>query len=56
MNPQLSARDIVGVAAAARASLVLISVDRLPALVDLSTEPPVFVEGLQGPWAVGMRL
>jgi acyl-coenzyme A synthetase/AMP-(fatty) acid ligase len=56
VNPQLSACDIVRVAAAARACLVLIPVDRLPALAELSTEPPVFVEGLQAPWAVGLRL
>ncbi|HET9255712.1 MAG TPA: AMP-binding protein [Pseudonocardiaceae bacterium] len=55
LSPQLSAQEVARVAAAARARLVLIPVDRIPALADLSAEP-VLMNDPQGPWAAGFRL
>jgi acyl-CoA synthetase (AMP-forming)/AMP-acid ligase II len=56
VNPQLPAHLIPPVAAEAGARLVVTSVDRIHALADLAVEPPVLVEGPQGPWAVAIRL
>jgi acyl-coenzyme A synthetase/AMP-(fatty) acid ligase len=56
MNPQLNAHDIAKVAAAARAHVVLVSVDRIDALASLDTGAPVMLNGPQGPWAAGFRL
>lgn len=56
VNPQLPVHLIPPIAAEAGARLVLISIDRIRALTDLAAEPPVLVEGPQGPWAVALRL
>jgi acyl-CoA synthetase (AMP-forming)/AMP-acid ligase II len=55
-DPLLPAHGIVAVAADAAARLVLVSADRVPALVDLGAQPPVLIEGPQGPWAAALRL
>jgi acyl-coenzyme A synthetase/AMP-(fatty) acid ligase len=56
VNPQLSCRDIRVVAADAAAHLVLTSVDRLHVLAELDAEPPVLVDGPDGPWIAALRL
>ena len=57
VNPLLPAHGIVAVAAEAGAHLVLASADRVSELADLATEPPVLVDGPQGPpWAAVLRL
>jgi acyl-CoA synthetase (AMP-forming)/AMP-acid ligase II len=55
-NPLLPAHGIVAVAAEAGAHLVLASADRVSELADLAAEPPVLVDGPQGPWAAVLRL
>lgn len=56
VDPLLPAHDIVIVAAAAAARLVLLTADRIDALVDLGSEPPVLVDGPEGAWAAALRL
>jgi acyl-CoA synthetase (AMP-forming)/AMP-acid ligase II len=56
VNPLLLAHDVVAAAAEAGARLVLASADRIPALAELDTEPPVLVDGPQGLWAAALRL
>jgi acyl-CoA synthetase (AMP-forming)/AMP-acid ligase II len=56
VNPLLSVHDVVAVAAAAGARLVVTSPDRIPVLAELDTEPPVLVEGPRGCWAAALRL
>jgi acyl-CoA synthetase (AMP-forming)/AMP-acid ligase II len=55
-NPLLPAHGIVAVAAEAGAHLVLASADRVSELAGLAAEPPVLVDGPQGPWAAVLRL
>jgi acyl-CoA synthetase (AMP-forming)/AMP-acid ligase II len=54
--PLLSALGIVAAAAEAGARLVLASADQIHALADLGAQPPVLIEGPQGPWAAALRL
>jgi long-chain acyl-CoA synthetase len=56
VNPLLPAHDLVAVAAAAGARLVLASADQIHALADLDAEPPLLVDGPQGLWAAALRL
>jgi acyl-CoA synthetase (AMP-forming)/AMP-acid ligase II len=56
VNPLLPARSIVALAAEAGARLVLASADQIHALADLGAQPPVLIEGPQGPWAAALRL
>jgi acyl-CoA synthetase (AMP-forming)/AMP-acid ligase II len=56
VNPLLSALGIVAAAAEAGARLVLASADQIHALADLGAQPPVLIEGPQGPWAAALRL
>jgi acyl-CoA synthetase (AMP-forming)/AMP-acid ligase II len=56
VNPLLSACDIAAVAAEAGVRLVLVSMDRIPALAGLEAKPPVLIDGPQGLWAAALRL
>jgi hypothetical protein len=56
VDPLLPARDIVAVAAEAGAQLVLVSADRVPALAELASNPPVLIDGSHGGWAAALRL
>jgi hypothetical protein len=55
VDPLLSAPDLVAGAAEAGARLVLVPAERIPALADLTTEPPVPIEGTHGCWAAALR-
>jgi len=52
----LPAHDIVAVAAAAAARLVLVSADRIAELAGLQAKPPVLIDGPHGRWAAALRL
>jgi acyl-CoA synthetase (AMP-forming)/AMP-acid ligase II len=56
VNPLLPAHGIVAAAAEAGARLVLASADQIHALADLDAEPPILIQGPQGPWAAALRL
>jgi acyl-CoA synthetase (AMP-forming)/AMP-acid ligase II len=56
VNPELPAHQIAAVVAEADAQVILLIVDRVGTLADLGAEPPVWVEGPQGPWAAALRL
>jgi acyl-CoA synthetase (AMP-forming)/AMP-acid ligase II len=56
VNPLLPAHVVVAVAVDAGARLLLASADRIHALADLDAEPPVLIDGPQGPWAAALRL
>lgn len=55
-NPRLPAHDIAATAANAGARLLLASADQIQTLTDLGTEPPILIDGPQGPWAAALRL
>lgn len=56
VNPRLPAHDIAATAANAGAQLLLASADQIETLTDLGTEPPILIDGPQGPWAAALRL
>jgi len=56
VNPLLFAHDIVAAAAESGARLLLASADQIHTLTDLGAEPPVLIDGPQGPWAAALRL
>lgn len=56
VNPVLSADVIAELAADTGARLVVASAERIRALADLQAEPPVLVDGPEGPWAAALRL
>lgn len=56
VDPALSASDVPALATEVGAQLVLASAERIPALADLAAEPPVLVDGPEGPWAAVLRL
>ncbi len=56
VNPVLSAGVIAELAADTGARLVVASAERIRALADLEAEPPVLVDGPEGPWAAALRL
>jgi acyl-CoA synthetase (AMP-forming)/AMP-acid ligase II len=56
VNPLLAAHDIVAAAANAGARLLLVSAEQIQTLTDLGTEPPILIDGPQGPWAAALRL
>ena len=56
VNPLLPAHGIASAATETSARLVLASVDQIHALADLGAQPPVPIEGPQGPWAAALRL
>ena len=55
-SPLMSASELVAVAAAARARLVLASPDQLPGWIELDTEPARLINGPHGPWIAALRL
>lgn len=56
ISPLLAARDIAAAVAKADARLLLTSAQQIHALTDLGTEPPVLIDGPQGPWAAALRV
>jgi acyl-CoA synthetase (AMP-forming)/AMP-acid ligase II len=56
VSPLLSAPEITVAATRAGAQLLLGSPEQIHTLTDLGTEPPVLVNGVQGPWAAALRL
>lgn len=56
VNPLLAAHEIAAAAITAGARLLLTWPEQLHALTNLGTEPPVLINGAQGPWAVVLRL
>ena len=52
----LPVHDIVAVAAAAAARLVLVSADRIAELAGLQAKPPVLIDGPHGRWTAALRL
>jgi acyl-CoA synthetase (AMP-forming)/AMP-acid ligase II len=56
VNPLLPAHDIMAVATEAGTRLVLTSVDRIPALVDLAVKPPILIKAPHGHWVAALQL
>ncbi|HEY3689439.1 MAG TPA: Scr1 family TA system antitoxin-like transcriptional regulator [Pseudonocardiaceae bacterium] len=56
VDPLLPAHDVPALAAEAGARLVLVSADRIPALVGLEAKPPVLINGPNGGWVATLRL
>jgi acyl-CoA synthetase (AMP-forming)/AMP-acid ligase II len=56
VDPLLPAHDVPALAAEAGARLVLVSADRIPALVGLEAKPPVLISGPNGGWVATLRL
>jgi acyl-CoA synthetase (AMP-forming)/AMP-acid ligase II len=56
VNPLLFAHDILAAAAASGARLLLASADQIHTLTDLGAQPPVLIDGPQGPWAAALPL
>lgn len=56
VNPLLPASEIAAAATTAGARLLLAWPEQIHALTYLGTEPPVPINGAQGPWAVVLRL
>jgi acyl-CoA synthetase (AMP-forming)/AMP-acid ligase II len=56
VNPLLPARDIMTLAAAARAKLILAALDTIEALAELDAKPPLLINGPYGCWAAVLRL
>lgn len=55
-NPLLPTRDIMTLAAAAKARLILATLDTIEALAQLDTKPPLLINGPYGCWAAVLRL
>jgi acyl-CoA synthetase (AMP-forming)/AMP-acid ligase II len=56
INPLLSARDVVAAATTTGARLLLASPQQIRTLTDLSTKPPILIDGAQGPWVALLPL
>lgn len=56
INPLLPARDIMTLATAARARLILANLDTIDALAELDTKPPLLINGPYGCWAAMLLL
>src|SRR5947199_9259522 len=56
VNPLLAAPDITAAATQTGAGLLVASLEQIHTLTDLGTEPPVVIDGAQGPWAAVLRL
>ena len=56
VNPLLSAPDLAAAVTQTHARLVLASPEQLPTLTELNTQPPMVIDGPQGPWAAALRL
>ena len=56
VNPVLVASDIAAAATKAAAQLLIASPQQIHTLTHLGTEPPVLINGTQGPWAAILRL
>lgn len=56
VNPLLPAPEIAAAATTAGARLLLAWPEQIHALTDLSTEPPVLINGTQEPWAAVLRV
>jgi acyl-CoA synthetase (AMP-forming)/AMP-acid ligase II len=56
VNPLFFAHDIVAAAAESGARLLLASADQIHTLTDLGAQPPVLIDGPQGPWVAALRL
>ncbi|MBV9058087.1 MAG: AMP-binding protein [Pseudonocardiales bacterium] len=55
VNPLLAAPEIATAATQAGAGLLLVSAEQIHTLPDLATQPPVLIDGPQGPWAAVLR-
>lgn len=55
-NPLLPTRDIMTLAAAAKARLILATLDTIEALAQLDTKPPLLINGPYGCWAAVLRV
>jgi acyl-coenzyme A synthetase/AMP-(fatty) acid ligase len=56
VNPLLAAPDIIAAATKTGAGVLVASLEQIHTLTDLGTEPPVLIDGAQGPWAAVLRL
>lgn len=56
VNPLLAVQDIAAAATKAGARLLLASAEQIHTLTDLAAEPPVLIDGPQGPWAAALQL
>ena len=56
VSPSLAAQDIMDLAAAAGARLILATLDIIDALADLDTKPPLLINGRYGCWAAVLLL
>ena len=56
VNPLLAALDITAAATKTGAGVLVASLEQIHTLTDLGTEPPVLIDGAQGPWAAVLRL
>jgi acyl-CoA synthetase (AMP-forming)/AMP-acid ligase II len=56
VNPLLAAHDIAAAATKTGARLLLASAEQIHTLTDLGTQPPVLIDGPQGPWVAALRL
>jgi hypothetical protein len=56
VNPLLAAPDIAAAATKAGAGLLLVSAEQIHTLPDRGTQPPLLIDGPQGPWAAVLRL
>ena len=55
-NPLLPADDIMDLAAAAGARLILATLDTIDVLAELDAKPPLLINGPYGCWAAVLRL
>lgn len=56
VNPLLPAHDIMAVAAAAGARLILASLNTIDELAEYDAKPPLLINGPYGCWAAVLRL
>jgi acyl-CoA synthetase (AMP-forming)/AMP-acid ligase II len=56
VNPLLAAPDITAAATKTGAGVLVASPEQIHTLTNLGTEPPVLINGTQGPWAAVLRL
>jgi acyl-CoA synthetase (AMP-forming)/AMP-acid ligase II len=56
VNPLLTAPDITTAATKTGAGVLVTSLEQIHTLTDLGPEPPVLIDGAQGPWAAVLKL
>ena len=56
VNPLLVAPDITAAATKMGAGLLVASLEQIHTLTDLGAQPPVLIDGPQGPWVAALRL